>query len=271
METPNEALVNQLTLDYVKKNKDYINTINSFIISFKKTNDSCRLADVINYVHKMCPELKYFYDENKNKFTSNRENDKGLLGKLVEFTLFGNLPNSSSNPDLEYADIKATHFKKINKDDYNAKERLTITNIGKPDNEVIVNYFQTKTMLNETKYYEKMKRGIIIVAEYEKEKTYKSSDDLLSKKILAVILYNLDDLPSEDKEIINNDYTKIRNCIINKCVSQKGQQYLHIHKHGNKASNIRALGFTNKFVTKIISFYLNLVLKKKGNSNFITF
>ena len=33
METPNEALVNQLTLDYVKKNKDYINTINSFIIS----------------------------------------------------------------------------------------------------------------------------------------------------------------------------------------------------------------------------------------------
>lgn len=271
MELHNENNSNPITLDFVKKNKDYINIINSFILTYKKNNDTCTLADIINYVHKMSPELKYFYDENKNKFTSNRENDKGLLGKLVEFTLFGNLPNSSSSPDLEYADIKATHFKKMNKNDYNAKERLTITNVGKPENEELIEYFQNKTLLNETKYYEKMKRGIIVVAEYEKDKIYKSSDDLFSKKILAVILYNLDELPNEEREIINNDYTKIRNCIINKCVSQKGQQYLHIHKHGNKASNIRALGFTNKFVTKIISFYLNLLLKKKGNSNFITF
>lgn len=36
MELHNENISNPLTLDFVKKNKDYINIINSFILSHKK-------------------------------------------------------------------------------------------------------------------------------------------------------------------------------------------------------------------------------------------
>ena len=85
----------------------------------------------------------------------------------------------------------------------------------------------------------------------------------------SILLYDLDELPEEDKLILNDDYNKIRDCIINKCVSQKGQKYLHVHKHGGKNSNTRAFGFTNKFLTKIVSFYLKIPLQSTSNSSYL--
>ena len=64
---------------------------------------------------------------------------------------------------------------------------------------------------------------------------------------------------------------KIKNCILEKNVTQAGQNYLHIHKHGCKDGLTRAFGFTNKFLTKLVSIYLDVPLKSKGRSEYIEF
>ena len=92
------------------------------------------LNEVIIEAHTLCPELREFVSTNLHKFNSTKKRDKGNLGKVVEFYLFGQLPNSDSNPDLGWgADIKATHLRVLKSGHYNAKERLTITNCGKTE------------------------------------------------------------------------------------------------------------------------------------------
>ena len=55
------------------------------------------------------------------------------------------------------------------------------------------------------------------------------------------------------KDIIDNDYKKIQQSIIDNKVTQKQQEYLHIHPHGKgHGSGNRAFGFTSKFITRII-------------------
>jgi hypothetical protein len=276
MEQIKEEIV--VNMEFIKKNINYINIINKIIQTNK---DNCRLKDIIANIHDKSPQLKQYYIDNNENFEkshSKSEKDKGLLGKMIEFLIFGNLPNSNSCPDLEYADIKVTHFKKIkgmndSKTYLNAKERLTLTNIsGKnPCSEENISYFTEKVKLEDTKYYTKIRKGIIIIAEHEPSCKYNTIDDYYNKKILGIILYDLDELSEEDKYIITDDYNKIRNCIITGDVSQKGQQYLHVHKHGSKNSHNRAFGFTNKFLTKLISQYLQLPLIKKNVSLFVEF
>ena len=79
-------------------------------------------------------------------------------------------------------------------------------------------------------------------------------------------------------EQINKDYNTIRNLVLTESVTQKGQQYLHIHPHGSgHGSGNRAFGFTNKFLTYLVGYYISLekkesldeILLTKGNSNFI--
>lgn len=255
----------KFTMDFIKNDPDFICRINTFIKLYDKR---CKLGNLTNYVRYSCSELKEFYELNREKFKSKCKNDKGILGKIVEFEVFGNLPNSNSAPDLSYADIKVTHFKKLKELGYNAKERLTLTNIGDPNNEDIIKMFTEKLTIQETKYYQKIKRGIIIVAAHDEE-NYDTIENCYNKKILCIVLYDLDELPDEYKMILSDDYNKIRDCIINKCVSQKGQQYLHIHKHGSKNSNTRAFGFTNKFLTKLVSFYLKVPLNSTSKSSYI--
>lgn len=83
----------------------------------------------------------------------------------------------------------------------------------------------------------------------------------------------METLPNEIKNVLYDDYTMIRNCILNKSVSQKGQKYLHIHTHGQgHGSENRALGFKPKFITMIVGIKLSEMLSikditiKKGNS-----
>ena len=261
----NDEISEKITLDFIKNDPKYINIINTYI---KLHDNRCMLGNLINYVRYSCPELKELYLSNKDKFKSKCKNDKGILGKIVEFEVFGNLPNSNSAPDLSYADIKATHFKKLKNLGYNAKERLTLTNIGDPSNDDVIKLFNETKNFQDIKHYPKIKRGIIIVVAHDEHK-YDTIEQLYDKKILCILLYDLDELPEEDKLILNGDYNKIRDCIINKCVSQKGQQYLHVHKHGGKNSNTRAFGFTNKFLTKLVSFYLKIPLQSTTNSSYL--
>ena len=91
---------------------------------------------------------------------------------------------------------------------------------------------------------------------------------------MGIVFYNLNDIFANHTDvaaIFQNDYEKIKKCIIEKNVSQCGQQYLHIHKHGCKDGVTRAFGFTNKFLTKLVSICLKLPLIVKGRSEYIKF
>jgi hypothetical protein len=209
---------------------------------------------------ELCPELKTYCEANQQKLVGN---DKGSAGKLVEFYIFGKTPNCDSTPDLTLGDIKATHVKAIG-DSFNAKERLTLTNVGSTGNYDTLNHILDSEILKESKSYSKVRNGIMAVL--VRNKSRPTMEEVLDEKVVALFSYDLENLPQEMQDIVNDDYAKIRNCVKEKAVSQKGQQYLHIHPHGSKGSKTRALGFTNKFVTTLICHSTGRKLVKKGAS-----
>jgi hypothetical protein len=265
-----------LTLAEIKESFNYIMILNNIIKDIMKINGYCSLKMLIKTVHYVCPELENFCKINEEKFKVTSIRDKGLVGKIVEFYLFGNLPNSNSCPDMDYGDIKTTHFKNVGKNSsksFNAKERLTLTNFGDPSKQVNIDTIADKNSLQETKFYDKIKRGIILIFQHDSA-SYETIEAHYNKKILGIILYDLDELFDkhvELAEVFQEDYIKIKTCVLEKNVSQSGQKYLHIHPHGCKHGVTRAFGFTNKFLTKMVSIYLNVPLITKGRSDYIDF
>jgi hypothetical protein len=262
-----------LTLSEIRDDKSYIHMLNTFILRGIKTNGFVTVSSLIDTVHSACPQLKKYCEENADKFNVTSVKDKGLIGKIVEFYLFGNLPNSYSCPDTPYGDIKTTHFKscKVSNTAYNAKERLTLTNFGDPNKEQNIALISDKHSIQETKFYEKMRTGIILVLKHDNE-VYDSIDSIYNKKILSVVRYDLDEIfekYGDVKDVFQSDFDKIRKCIVEKQVTQSGQQYLHIHKHGCKNGLTRAFGFTNRFLTKLVSLYVGIPITTKGKSEYI--
>lgn len=259
------------------KDKSYINVLNNIIKEIIKTTGYCTLELLITQIHALCQELADFTNTNMEKFKITKVTDKGLVGKIVEFKLFGNLPNNDSCPDMLYGDIKTTHFKCLNtktNKSYNAKERLTLTNFGDPSKQSNIDTIADKNCLQETKFYDKINNGIIVIFQDEDNTAFSTVESYYSKKILGIVLYNLDEVFEKQPEvatIFQEDFNKIKSCILAHNVSQSGQTYLHIHPHGSKGSNTRAFGFKNKFLTKLVSIYLDLPLQVKGRSDYIEF
>lgn len=280
METTSEKgqiiyVEDDLSMSQIREDKSYVNKLNSLILQGIKTKGYITLFSLINVVHYICPELKNYCDENKDKFKITSVKDKGLLGKIIEFYLFGNLPNSNSCPDTPYGDIKATHFKqcKANNRAFNAKERLTLTNFGDPNKEQNITLISDKNSIQETKFYEKIRTGIILVLQHDDE-LYDTLESVYNKKIVAIVHYNLDEIFEQNEDVRNvfqEDFDKIKKCIIEKNVTQSGQKYLHIHKHGCKDGITRAFGFTNKFLTKLVSIKLGIPITTNGRSEYIEF
>jgi len=204
----------------------------------------CSLETLIEHTS---PEVKEYCTLNAEKFKELKLRDKGAIGKKVEFYIFGRLPNNDRNPDTDWGDIKTTHIKKC-RDGYNAKERLTITNCGSTDKYETLQHL-VDSDLKSNKLYPKLKDGILLV--------------FLGNEIRHLFRYDISEL---EEGILDDDYQKIQECVRTKTVSQKGQKYLHIHPHGSKKSKTRALGFTGKFVSYLISHYCNLELRTIGNS-----
>ena len=178
----------QPVIDY-KTDDNYIKIINSFIKDCIKNEGSCSLKKLIEITHLNFSELKNFCDENREKFKITSIKDKGLTGKIVEFYLFGNLPNSDSSPDMNYGDVKTTHFKKIGKKDsktFNAKERLTLTNFGDPEKQSNIDTISDKNSLQETKFYVKIKNGIILIFEHESN-NFDTIESYYEKKIIGIV------------------------------------------------------------------------------------
>ena len=53
--------------------------------------------DSIRVARDLCPELRTFCNRNQDKFNGLGARDKGSMGKLAEFYLFGQMPNSDSS------------------------------------------------------------------------------------------------------------------------------------------------------------------------------
>lgn len=267
----------ELSLSDIKENENYISILNNIIKEIIKIHGYCSLKILIKTVHMVCEELEDFCNKNEDKFKITSIKDKGLIGKIVEFYLFGNLPNNDSCPDMHYGDIKTTHFKNIGKESpntFNAKERLTLTNFGDPSKQSNIDLISDKYSLQETKFYDKINKGIILIFQHDSSSIFENIDNYYHKKIMGIVFYNLNNIFENHADVANifkSDFEKIKKCIVEKNVSQCGQQYLHIHKHGCKDGVTRAFGFTNKFLTKLVSICLKLPLIVKGRSEYIKF
>ena len=99
-----------------------------------------------------------------------------------------------------------------------------------------------------------------------RDKSRPSMEDILNEQVVALFHYDLATLPADVRESIATDYASIRDCVVAKAVSQKGQKFLHIHPHGSKGSKTRAFGFTNKFVTWLICHGTGRELVKQERS-----
>ncbi|MBI29349.1 MAG: hypothetical protein CMI95_05615 [Pelagibacteraceae bacterium] len=213
-----------------------------------------KLAKIVN------PFLPSIDDIISNK----KITDKGLHGKLVETLLYGIKNNSKSESDFTgmiqseecIPDLKVTHLLEyVNyPGEYRAKERLTCTNISR------YNLANCDNFVNSC-YKNKCSNILLFALEY---KSIKSVEELMNIKILHIMHI---DLYQVYKSYIDEDWTYITNMAKDKKkeLSQKGQKYLHVHPHGSKGSEQRALGLKNKFVTEIIG----KDLEKKYNKNFL--
>jgi hypothetical protein len=112
-------------------------------------------------------------------------------------------------------------------------------------------------MLEDTKYYVKIRRGVLVVF----------ADD----RVRVLEAYDIEELPDSMRAVLKDDYEKIRTCVLNDAISQKGQTYLHIHPHGCKGSDTRAFGFTPKFVTQLVAIRTGTPIQSKGRSEYLIF
>jgi len=221
---------------------------------------SLRLGEAFKKAHEINPSLPNVDDIIGNR----RITDKGLLGKLVETLIFGILNNSNSAPDFTgliesdecVPDLKVTQLLEYKKypGEYRAKERLTCTNINR-DNLANCNNFE------ESCYKNKCSNILLFALEYKKIRTM---EDLMNIKILHIMHIDLYPLY---KDYIDDDWSFINTMAKDETrkLSQIGQKYLHVHPHGSKGSQQRALGLKNKFVTEIVGKDLEL----KNNRNYL--
>lgn len=225
--------------------KEYIRQLNTVL--------PCSLEQLIQKAYELSPEIATFCSDMTTPKLGSK--DKGKIGKLVEFHIFGRLPNNDSHADTSFGDCKATHIKKC-AGGYNAKERLTLTNCGATSDYANLQHILDAQTLDASRCYGKIKTGILTVLRED-------------EMVVALFRYDITELPTEYTEVIASDYEKIRVCVAAKAASQKGQNYLHIHPHGSKGSTTRAFGFTNAFVTRLISHYTGKPLVTKGRSTYI--
>ena len=226
--------------------------------------------DTVGVAFKICPELQDFCNSNYKIFNGLGSRDKGSVGKMVEFFIFGQLPDTDPNPDLSWgADIKATHFKTNKQGHYNAKERLTITNCGDRNDYSTFHPIISATDVSSYKDYPKIRRGVLFVFEHRKGK-YNDLEENMNKKLLCCFVYDLKQLSKEVSNQIDDDFEHIKGTIRAGRITQAGQIYLHTAPHGaGHGSGTRAFAFTNKFVTKLVSIYSGKPITTKGRSWFI--
>uniref|UniRef100_A0A6C0B9C1 Uncharacterized protein n=1 Tax=viral metagenome TaxID=1070528 RepID=A0A6C0B9C1_9ZZZZ len=249
------------TLLTILKNKnslcDYIKALNA--------NKGKSLREWLNYARSICDGLPSEENMLAQLVSEKSAKDKGLVGKIIEYGFFGQKPNSDSSPDIIAlkCDIKSCAFKLFKKIGKNAKERQTLTNVGNTKNYDSFQNILDHEHFETCSYYAKSSQFLICIRDDDKKKM-KTVEELMNQPMLLIVFVELETLPLEMRTIINSDYENIRQCVLEKRVSQKGQKYLHIHTHGaGHGSGNRAFGFTSSFITRVVALQLAELHQKK--------
>ena len=136
-------------------------------------------------------------------------NNKGNLGHVIEEGFFGYDINSNQEPDFGElgVELKVTPYKKVNNGkNISAKERLVLT---------MINYMEDYDIdFKDSNCFHKLDK--ILMMFYEQEQDKYKYEYIISK----IFLYQFEQLPLHDQQIIINDY----NYIINKI--KAGQAHL---------------------------------------------
>jgi len=211
-------------------------------------------------------------------FGTNRTRDKGLCGKILEYALFGNMPNSNPNPDLDdNGDIKTNKWEKLKKSGaYRSTERIKIGTAGNTDNWSSFDHILNSSNITELKKYDKMSCGVIPLIERVKN-SCTTLEGVLNLRILYVAKYDIS--KSNYIDALNKDLEDIKEKLRNKEASQTGQKYLHLHTQGagRGKNGGRALGYKKKFVTMLVAesiardkkISIDSLLIANGNSLYI--
>jgi hypothetical protein len=239
---------------------DYTNRLNHFLKNNKKN-----ISETLSYARTQCTGLPT-EEELMMLKTDKSCKDKGLFGKIIEYGLFGQKPNSDSSPDLVHldCDIKSCVFKTLKNTGKKAKERQTLTNCGNTndDDDDSFKNIRDNENITDCKHYKKIGQFLLFVREDDGIK-FKTFEQIMEQRLLVIVWFNIEHIPLEMRETINRDYAKIRQSILEKKVSQKGQEFLHIHPHGaGHGSGNRALGFTPNFITRMVALKLAELNKK---------
>jgi len=271
---------NNILLTNVLKRDDldiYIREINSILGEGKLTIRQLIDEAGNRGLKKYWKNLKTI-DDVFRVFGTNRTRDKGLCGKILEYALFGNMPNSDPNPDLDdNGDIKTNKWGKLKKSGgYRATERIKIGSAGNTDNWSSFDHILNSSNITELKKWGKMSCGVIPLIERVKN-SCSTLEGALNLRILYVAKYDLG--KSSYIDALNEDLENIKEKLRNSNASQKGQKYLHLHPQGaGRGRNAsRALGYTPKFVTTLVAesiardkkISIDSVLNAKGRSLYI--
>lgn len=258
MNSTNEVISqnNNILLTNVLKRDDldiYIREINSILGEGKLTIRQIIDEAGTRGLKKYWKNLKTI-DDVFRVFGTNRTRDKGLCGKILEYALFGNMPNSDPNPDLDdNGDIKTNKWGKLKKSGgYRATERIKIGTAGNTDNWSSFDHILNSSNITELKKYDKMSCGVIPLIERVKN-SCSTLEGALNLRILYVAKYDLG--KSSYIDALNEDLENIKEKLRNKEASQRGQKYLHLHTQGagRGKNGGRALGYTPKFVTMLVA------------------
>ncbi|GGJ79319.1 DNA mismatch repair endonuclease MutH [Anoxybacillus voinovskiensis] len=189
---------------------------------------------------------------------------KGVLGQVVEESLFGYSINSNSKPDFVNlgVELKVTPFKKNKNGTLSAKERLVLN---------IINYMEEINCTFETSSFWKKNEKLLLMF-------YEWIPGLARKdyQIYRSILYTF---PEADLEIIKNDWE----CIVKKIKEGKAHElsegdtvYLGAAPKGANSGSLREQPFSGKKAMQRAfslkqSYMTTLVRKFLNNEQFVNF
>ena len=249
-------------------------TLENYLQMAKKLEGK-KVKDSINQLYNYQNQQDMF----GTKFTSHRKLTKGVFARFIEEDYFGLKINSRAEADFVDVDLelKVTGVKYVpQKDLYNAKERLVLSMINY---EEICKY---KNWVKNTHLFNKLNNVLLIIYLYEKKPV-----EFEDFKVIHSFVWSPSD---EQKDIIQHDYSIIRNKVLNgEIISERHTNFVaNCPKHGggyNKAdpqmskrqaldkrhphlefAERRAFCIKNRILDKLIADSLGLNLRKIGAS-----
>lgn len=187
-----------------------------------------------------------------DKYNRSKKFTKGMMGHIIEESLFGYEINSNSEADFADlgVELKVTPIKENKNKTLSAKERLVLN---------IINYMKEADVDFENSSFWKKNRRMLLIF-YLWQKDIKSKD----YKIIESLLY---DYPDEDLEIIKNDWDIINQKIkdglahelsegdtmyLGACTKGANRKSLVKQPYSNKLAMQRAYSLKQSYMTTLI-------------------